>query len=199
MTSVASASRSSRCLRPGDTMVVTACGCVSMAVRKSLHLALLVHDVVGEEQPAGVDAREHHVEELLVVRLPGVQEHEVERALELRDFLERVACDDRDDVGEAGALDVGAASLARTGSYSMVISVRRSRAGPGRSRWRCSRWRRRSRGPRLALVAATSRRRKRPSSSETASWPLSAARIVSSSLAAAGATPPGPGPGRTGP
>ena len=43
---------------------------------------------------------------LLVVPLPGVEEHEVERAGELRDLLERVAGDHRDDVGEAGAADV---------------------------------------------------------------------------------------------
>ena len=71
-----------------------------------------------------------------------------------------------------------AASLARTGSYSMVMSwppvCRRPRpiqmalyplAAPISS-------------TRLALVEATSTRRNRPSSSDTASWPLSAARML---------------------
>ena len=40
----------------------------------------LVDDVVREEEPAAPDAREGHVEELLVVALPRVDEDEVERA-----------------------------------------------------------------------------------------------------------------------
>ena len=48
-----------------------------------------------------------------------------------RDCLEGVAGDDRDDVVEAGAAMLAFGSWARTGSYSMVVSVRRSRAGRG--------------------------------------------------------------------
>ena len=71
--------------------------------------------------PPGVHARKHHVEELLVVGLPGVEEHEVERARQLRDLLERIARNHRDDVREPGGRMFSAASFARTGSYSMVI------------------------------------------------------------------------------
>ena len=51
------------------------------------HLAALVDDVVGEEQPARVEPRVDHVEEPLVVLLPRVEEDEVERPGELRDLL----------------------------------------------------------------------------------------------------------------
>jgi hypothetical protein len=70
------------------------------------HLLLLVHDVVTEKQPAGPQPRKHHVEKPLVVALPGVEEDEVERARELRQLLERVPGNDRDDVGEPGAAHV---------------------------------------------------------------------------------------------
>ena len=75
----------------GDTIVVQSDGCFEHRVEKISHLIPLVHDVVREEEPALVEPRIHHVEEALVVLLPGVEEHEVERAGELRDLLERVA------------------------------------------------------------------------------------------------------------
>ena len=50
------------------------------------HLVFLVDDVVREEQAAGGDAREDEVEEFLVVRLPRVEEDEVEGAGQLRDL-----------------------------------------------------------------------------------------------------------------
>ena len=71
-----------------------------------------------EEQPTRRDAREHHLEKLLVVRLPGVKEHQVELALHLRDLLERVTRDHLDDVAEARALDVGRGLL---GAHGVVL------------------------------------------------------------------------------
>ena len=75
------------------------------------HLVLLVDDVVREEEAARDEAREHQIEEPFVVAFPGVDEHEIERPVELRDLLERVARHDRDDVGEAGGPDVGGGDL----------------------------------------------------------------------------------------
>ena len=103
----------------GDTIVVQSDGLRLDRVQEVSHLAALVHDVVREEQAALVEPRIDQVEESLVVLLPRVEEDEVERALELRDLLERVAGDDLDDVGEPGALDVVGQLLAR---------------GPGRTR-----------------------------------------------------------------
>ena len=50
--------------------------------------------------------RGRHVEEPLVVFLPGVEKDEVEGAGNLRDLLERVSRNDLDDVGQPGTLDV---------------------------------------------------------------------------------------------
>ena len=99
------------------------------------HLALLVHHVVREEQAAWFQAREDHVQELLVVALPRIQEHEVELALQLRNLLERVAAHDGDDVGQASLADVvrrdpGAGRLQRAGA----CLARHSRGG--RAAWR---------------------------------------------------------------
>ena len=70
-------------------------------------------------------------------------------------------------------LMLSASSLARTGSYSIVPACRRSRAGPCPSRSRCSRSRRRSPARAWRPFDATSSRRNRPSSSDTASCPVS--------------------------
>ena len=133
---------------------------------------------MGEEQPALVEPRKHHVEESLVVLLPRVQEDEVERARHLRDLLERVAGHHLDDVGEPGALDV-VGELLRADRIVLDRDEPSARfAQPhARSRSRCSRWRRRSRARCFALFDATISRRNRPSSSDTASWPLSFALI----------------------
>ena len=70
------------------------------------HFGLLVHHVVRQEQAARPQAREHEIEEALVVLLPRVEKDELELALDLRDFPERVAGDDGDDVGEPRPADV---------------------------------------------------------------------------------------------
>ena len=49
------------------------------------HLRGLVHHVVRDEDAAAVEAREHQIEEPLVVLLPGVEEDEVEGARQLRE------------------------------------------------------------------------------------------------------------------
>src|SRR5215475_13026185 len=53
-----------------------------------------------EEQSARPEAWEDHIEKAFVVAFPGVEEHEVELALELRDLFERVARHDGHDIGE---------------------------------------------------------------------------------------------------
>ena len=79
----------------GATIVVNSSGLLSIAVQEVAHLVALVDDVVREETGRRVGMpREHQVEEPLVVALPGVEEHEVELPVELRDLLERVAGDD---------------------------------------------------------------------------------------------------------
>ena len=56
----------------------------------------------------------HQIEKPLVVPLPGVEKHEVDRAGDLRDLLEGVAGNDRHDIGQAGAANVlGGAAGAR--------------------------------------------------------------------------------------
>src|SRR6185436_8255350 len=71
-----------------------------------LHLALLVDDVVCGEEAAGVQPRVDHIEELLVVRLPRIEEDEIESAWQLGNLLERVAMNHLHDVGQAGKTDV---------------------------------------------------------------------------------------------
>ena len=66
----------------GATIVVNRSGLVSMAVQEVAHLVALVDDVVRHEQAATWHPGEDHVEEALVVALPGVEEHEVELSLD---------------------------------------------------------------------------------------------------------------------
>jgi len=61
---------------------------------------------VCREQAAGSEPREDHLEELLVVRLPRVQEHKIKRARQLGDFLERIAVNHLYDIGQASQADV---------------------------------------------------------------------------------------------
>src|SRR5262245_49183054 len=75
-------------------------------LEKRLHFRCLVHHVMGEEEAAGVEPRIHDVEESFVVRLPRVEEHEIEGALKLWNLLERVAMYDAHDIGQSGFLDV---------------------------------------------------------------------------------------------
>ena len=90
----------------GVTIEVTSARIGADRVQEVPHLALLVDDVVGEEQSARRQPRQHQIEKALVIALPRVEEHEVERARQFRDLLERVARHHRDDVGEAGRADV---------------------------------------------------------------------------------------------
>jgi hypothetical protein len=62
---------------------------------------------VRDEETAGVETREDEVEELLVIGLPRIEEHEVERALQLGDLFERVGVHHANDVVQAGLPDVG--------------------------------------------------------------------------------------------
>ena len=83
-------------------------------VEKITHLAPFVDDVVPEKEPARLEPRHDQIEKPLVVLLPGVQKHEVDRAGDLRDLLKGVARNDRHDIGQAGAANVlGGAAGAR--------------------------------------------------------------------------------------
>src|SRR5262245_35420343 len=76
-------------------------------LEKRLHLRRLVDDVMGKEEPARIEPRVDDVEESFVVRLPRVEEHEIERALKLWDLLERITVNDAHDVGQPRLLNVG--------------------------------------------------------------------------------------------
>src|SRR5688572_4377200 len=65
---------------------------------KIRHLVALVDDVVAEKQTPFVHARKDHREEFLIVALPRVAEHEVERAGHLRNLRERIARNHLHDV-----------------------------------------------------------------------------------------------------
>src|SRR5215510_9971321 len=76
-------------------------------LEKRLHLRRLVDDVVREEEAARIEPRVHDVEEAFVVRLPRVEEHQIEGALKLWNLLERVAVNDAHDIGQSRLLNVG--------------------------------------------------------------------------------------------
>ena len=137
------------------------------------HLAALVHDVVREEQAALVQPRIHHVEESLVVLLPRVEEDEIERARHLRDLLERVAGHTWTMSERPARLMLSASSFARTGSYSIVTSRPPVSRSPMPDPDRAVAAGAANLERVLAPLDATISRRNRPSSSETASWPLS--------------------------
>ena len=115
--------------------------------RKWLHLILLVDDVVRHEYAAGRQAREHQVEELLVVGLPRVEKHEIEclAAAESR-RRRRLARPPRRRPDRRHEYSTLLPWLA-AGHARPQPRVRRFRARQGRARYRCSRWRRRSRAP----------------------------------------------------
>src|SRR4029453_18765772 len=73
---------------------------------KRLHLRRLVDNVVGEEEATRVEPRVDDVEEAFVVRLPRVEEHQIEAALKLWNLLERVAVNDAHDVCQSCLLNV---------------------------------------------------------------------------------------------
>src|SRR4030095_11832082 len=88
-------------------------------LEKRLHLRRLIDDVVREEEAAGVEARVHaveeasgwqrrvhDVEEAFVVRLPRVEEHQIEGALKLWNLLERVSVNDAHDIRQSRLLNV---------------------------------------------------------------------------------------------
>jgi len=80
---------------------------VQNGAEKRLHLIFLVDDVVRHEYAAGRQAREHQVEELLVVGLPRVEKHEIESAWQPRDHGEGIALHDFDDAVQTGGANIG--------------------------------------------------------------------------------------------
>ena len=71
---------------PGRTIDVNERGVVLDRLEEIAHLALLVDDVVGEEEAARRQPREDEIEEPLVVGLPRVEKDEVERARRASEF-----------------------------------------------------------------------------------------------------------------
>src|SRR5262249_61839694 len=70
------------------------------------HLRPLVHHVVSEKEAVRHQARDHQIEETLVILLPGVEKDEGEVAADLWNLLESVARHHSDQVGEAGTPDI---------------------------------------------------------------------------------------------
>mgnify|MGYP001580708471 CR=1 FL=1 len=62
--------------------------------------------VVRHDDAAGRDHGQHHIEILDVVRLPGIDEDEFERAFQLGDFLKRIAVEERDQRIDPGGAEV---------------------------------------------------------------------------------------------
>ena len=65
---------------PGFTIDVKSAGMMLDRIEEIAHLALFVDDVVREEEAARAQTREDEIEEPLVVGLPRVEKHEIERA-----------------------------------------------------------------------------------------------------------------------
>ena len=136
------------CLRPTASRSSSAAvGLFWIAARKSRISALLVHDVVREEQAARPQARQHQVEEPLVVALPGVEKHEVERRRRASGSPLNASPDTTVTMSDRPARRMLSAAVLRARRIELDgrQACRRSRAGRGRSRSRCSRWRRRFR------------------------------------------------------
>ena len=74
--------------------------------QEGLHLALFVDNVVSHKHAAGVQPWVDHVEELLVVGLPGIEEDKIERARQLRDLGERIAMHHAHDIRDTRASHV---------------------------------------------------------------------------------------------
>src|SRR5215203_4360064 len=91
-----------------------------------LHLVAFIDDVVREEQATLGQARVHEIEELLVVRLPRVEEHEVNRPLQLRNLLERIPAHHGDHVVQARAADI---CLCFPGPHRVELDRRQLAAG----------------------------------------------------------------------
>ena len=79
--------------------------------------------VVGDQQPARPQQADQPVEQRRVELLVAVLKNQIERAGHLRDLQLRVADDDADAIGEAGALEIVARLRARSGSISIVSSM----------------------------------------------------------------------------
>src|SRR5689334_17853220 len=75
-------------------------------LEKRLHLRRLVDDVMSEEEAAGIEPRVNDVEEPFVVRLPRVEEHQIECSPKLWNLLERVAVNDAHDIRQSRLLDI---------------------------------------------------------------------------------------------
>src|SRR5262249_59934297 len=81
-------------------------GAGSDRVEKTLHLLRVGVDVVGGDRASGGNQRQREVEVFFVVGFPGVDENEIEGALEGGDDLESVAQARFDDVFHAGGFEV---------------------------------------------------------------------------------------------
>ena len=117
--------RSSRCPRsPARRWSLSAMRVGFDRARKSIISFFLLMTLCARKRPPGVTRGKTMVEELLVVGLPRVEEHEVERA---RRAWESPRTHRRESPGRCRRgrrrLMFSAASLARTGSNSMVVSL----------------------------------------------------------------------------
>ena len=138
-----------------------------------LHSPLLFTTLCARNSPPGVQPRRHQVEEPLVVRFHASRNTKSNCPGTSGDVRERVAGQHRDDVGEAGALDVGGEFLR---AHRVVLDggepaagVAQAQADPDRAvAARAADLQRR-----VARATRRSARRNRPSSAETASWPVS--------------------------
>ena len=158
--------------------------------KEILHLIALVDHVVSQEEAPRA---------AVGTRGPGTscnpasmrRGRRSRRPLDLRNLLEGVAADDRDHIVQTGPFDV---RLGFSGSLRVVLD-----GGQPATRFPQSRPIQIALYPlaapissaRFAPLDATMSRRNRPSSSDTASWPLSARRISSSNPCKAGVRPGG--------
>ena len=98
----------------GEMTVVKSPGCVRIVLRKGSISFFLFTTLWATNTPPGVSRGKHHVEELLVVGLPGIEKNKIKRAWQAGNLGERVALNDIDDIGQARRADVGCRLLCAT-------------------------------------------------------------------------------------
>ena len=90
----------------GATTVVNRSALPCTAARKSFISSRLLTTLWARKRPPRVSRGYTRIKELLVVRLPRIEEDEVDNSLNLWNLLEGVAADHRNHIVEAGTMDV---------------------------------------------------------------------------------------------
>ena len=144
---------------------------VSGVLRIARHDLAVPQHVVGDQQPARPQQADQPIEQRLVQLLVAVLEDQIERSRHLRDLQLRVADDDADAIGEAGAGEIRRALLPPAPRSAPSSAACRPAAARRRARCRNSRSPCRSRGCASAPTAVASTRSSAPTSASTSGRP----------------------------